>query len=519
MERRSLLKGAAGSALAVSTAGLSGMARAQQGKKILVIASGQDIPNFDPHVATGYSASMLLRNTYDGLVRVEGNPPKVMPHLAASWTVSPNGLEYVFKLDTAARFQDGTPVTANAVAYSFRRTLRLAKGNAWMIAGVVDPNGIEATDVQTVKFKLLKPFAPFLSVLPWQFIVNPVLVETNKGADDGQEYLRKNLAGSGRFKIKRAEQGNLYEFERVAQPWKPGGNLDGAIWKIVRETSSQRLMLARGEAHIAVDLTSEDMDALKDRPGVVRILEPEFRTFSIKMNTQNGPLADVNLRKAVSHAFNYKGMMDAAGYAELMVGPLPPGLMSDPKLKVPRTDLEAAKAFMAKSKIRQRWRQADHGACDRPGAAAAMGAGAAGQPQEDWNRARHQAHGLAGHGGLHQDAGHHGRFLPGVPDRQLRRPGQRGLRGLPTARATATGRTRCTRTRRSMHSSSRAVARLIRRSAPRSTTSSRRPVVDDAPDIFGVLEKRRIAMRDTVQGFSFTPVASNAIDLQKLSLK
>ena len=179
MERRSLLKGVAGSALAASTVGLSGLARAQQGKKILVIASGQDIPNFDPHVATGYSASMLLRNTYDGLVRVEGNPPKVVPHLAASWTVSPNGLEYVFKLNTAARFQDGTPVTANAVAYSFRRTLRLAKGNAWMIAGVVDPNGIEATDVQTVKFKLLKPFAPFLSVLPWQFIVNPVLVETN----------------------------------------------------------------------------------------------------------------------------------------------------------------------------------------------------------------------------------------------------------------------------------------------------------------------------------------------------
>jgi peptide/nickel transport system substrate-binding protein len=99
MERRSLLKGVAGSALAVSITGLSGQALAQQGKKILVIASGQDIPNFDPHVATGYSASMLLRNTYDGLVRVEGNPPKVVPHLAASWTVSPDGLEYVFKLD------------------------------------------------------------------------------------------------------------------------------------------------------------------------------------------------------------------------------------------------------------------------------------------------------------------------------------------------------------------------------------------------------------------------------------
>ncbi|MEO6623938.1 MAG: ABC transporter substrate-binding protein, partial [Burkholderiaceae bacterium] len=192
MERRSLLKGAAGSALAVSAASLSGLAVAQQGRKILVIASGQDIPNFDPHVATGYSPAWLLRNTYDGLVRVEGNPPKVMPHLAASWTVAPSGLEYVFKLDPAARFHDGTPVTANAVAYSFQRTLRLAKGNAWMIAGVVDPAGVEAVDVQTVRFKLLKPFAPFLAVLPWQFIVNPVLVETNKGNDDGQEYLRKN---------------------------------------------------------------------------------------------------------------------------------------------------------------------------------------------------------------------------------------------------------------------------------------------------------------------------------------
>ena len=86
------------------------------------------------------------------MVRVEGNPPKVVPHLAASWTVSPDGLEYVFKLDPASRFHDGSPVTANAVAYSFRRTLRLAKGNAWMIAGVVDPAGIEASDVQTVRF-------------------------------------------------------------------------------------------------------------------------------------------------------------------------------------------------------------------------------------------------------------------------------------------------------------------------------------------------------------------------------
>src|SRR5215212_11673229 len=60
----------------------------QSGRKILIIASNQDIPNFDPHLGTGYSTSMLLRNVYDSLVRVEGNPPKPVPHLASSWIAS-----------------------------------------------------------------------------------------------------------------------------------------------------------------------------------------------------------------------------------------------------------------------------------------------------------------------------------------------------------------------------------------------------------------------------------------------
>ena len=110
-------------------------------------------------------------------------------------------------------------------------------------------------------------------------------------------------------------------------------------------------MLQRGEAHIAVDLTSEDMDALKGRPGVSLVIEPEYRTFSIKLNTRHGPLADPELRKAVSYAFNYQAMLDAAGYAKLMTGPLPEGIFGhDPSLPVYRTDLAKAKEHLARSK-------------------------------------------------------------------------------------------------------------------------------------------------------------------------
>ncbi len=313
--------------LALTGAGLTSLmlpsTAFSQGRKVLVIAAGQDIPNFDPHIATGYSASFFFRNVYDPLVRVSGNPPDAIPALATSWQSSADGLTWTFQLNPGAKFHNGDRVTAEDVVYSFERALRLAKGNSWMIRGIVEPGKVTAVDAGTVRFDLAAPNAAFLAVLPWIFIVNKAQVQANLGADDGQAWLLANTAGSGPFKVKRAQPGTLYELERPATAWQPGaGNLTSVIWQIIRETASQRLALQRGEVQIAVDLTSEDMDSLKDRPGVVRVIEPEYRTFSIKMNTRHGPMADSELRKAVSYATNYQAIVDAAGYADLMIGPL-----------------------------------------------------------------------------------------------------------------------------------------------------------------------------------------------------
>ncbi|MFZ4531763.1 MAG: ABC transporter substrate-binding protein, partial [Alsobacter sp.] len=199
MDRRHVLRLAAATTIVSGTlAGTIATTAAQaQARKILIVASNQDVPNFDPHVATGYSAAAFMRNLYDSLVRVEGNPVKVVPHLAQSWTVSPDGMEYTFRLDPSARFSDGSPVTADAVVYSFQRLIRLSKGNSWMIAGIIDQNSVTAVDPQTVRIKLVKPFVAFGHVLPWLWVVNPKEVEANKGADDGQTWLRSNVAGSG----------------------------------------------------------------------------------------------------------------------------------------------------------------------------------------------------------------------------------------------------------------------------------------------------------------------------------
>jgi peptide/nickel transport system substrate-binding protein len=501
-------------------AGMAGARQAEaQARRILVITSNQDIPNFDPHLASGYSTAMAMRNVYDSLVRVEGNPPKPVPHLAQSWTMSDDGREYVFKLDPAAKFHDGSPVDAAAVKYSIERLLRLNRGNAWMIAGIVDPAGIAATDAATISVKLLTPFVPFLSVLPWVWIVNPKQVEANKGSDDGQTWLRTNIAGSGAFNITRAEAGNLYQFERVADGWKKGGgNLTGAIWKITRETATQRLMVQRGEAQIAVDLTSEDMDALKGRPGVELILEPEYRTFQIKMNTRRGPLADANLRRAIACAFNYQGMMDVAGYAELMRGPLPETIAGfDKDLPVYRTDIAKAKEWMAKSSTPS-------------GGIKLVLAHVSGlEQQRRWalvllDSLRALNIELEIKPMIWPDMVSACRSPETFPDLfmvyQTANYGDADNLAWAGYHSSRNGNWQ-----NPVYASPEVDAVLSQARAEADPEKRRqlyvrfqRIVMEDSPDIFGVLEKRKLALRNNVKGFAFTPVASNAIELFPLSL-
>ena len=486
---------------------------------VLVIGSNQDIPNFDPHTATGYSASFLLRNVYDPLVRVSGNPPEAVPALAESWEISDDGSTYTFKLNGAAKFHSGAPVTAEDVVYSFERALSLAKGNSWMIRGIVVPGGVAAVDAGTVRFDLATPFAPFLQVLPWIFIVEKAVVEANLGDDNGQAWLLQNTAASGPFTVARAQPGTLFQLARALDPWQSGGgNLSSVIWQVTRETATQRLMLQRGEVHIAVDLTSEDMDSLADEPDIVRVLEPEYRTFSIKMNTENGPFADINMRKAISYAVDYQSILEAAGYADIMTGPLPNGILGhDPALNVYRKDLDKAKEYLAKT--------------DTPegGFTLKMVHVSGLEQQRRWALIL-----LDSLKELNIDL----EIVPlNWPDMVAACASPETFPDFFPVYQTANYGDPDNIAYAAYHSSRNGgwqnavynnpeVDALIEAGRREVDPEKRkeiysefqRAVVADAPDIFGVLENRRLAMRKNVQNYSFTPVASNAIEALTLSI-
>ncbi len=325
-------------------------------KKILVFAGRQPVPLLDPSVKYDWSTRMMQQSLYDGLVKYVGDPPEIVPWLAERWETSDDGKTWTFHLAKNAKFHNGDPVTAEAVRFSFERTLKLNKGPAWMLTDFLAPDGVKAVDDHTVQFTLKAAYAPFLSFLPWWYVMNPAEVMANEvDGDMGQKWLTDNAAGSGPFKIKRWEQGVLYEIEAVEDYWKgwpSEDHVDGVIYKLVRESASQRAALIRGEADIVEGLSNEDFDVVAKMPGIVVPNFPGMTTFAFKMNVQRAPTDDINLRKALAYAFDYESLLKIYnGNAVLQTSPFPNATQGH--VEVPgfyRQDLAKAKEYLAKSK-------------------------------------------------------------------------------------------------------------------------------------------------------------------------
>lgn len=358
LSRRNVLKGGAalggGAVFANLGLGMTGpsSALAQEGN-YAVFASLVDIPNIDPAVGHDGAISVSQKSVYDTLYRHLGSPVELVPWLATGHTVSEDGLTYTFTLDSNAKFQDGSPVTADAVVYSFQRLLDVGQGVAFMFAGIVGRDACVAVDPTTVSFTLSKPFAPFLHATAWLFILNPAVVAENETDGDlGQAWLVSNSAGSGPFKISRWEPGNLYQFDADPNYWKgwEGDHLDGYIHQVSAESSTKRLALENGEIHFAEWLSTQDKILLQSKEGIVVPMEPGLSTYTIKMNTQVGPTADVNVRRALSYAFDYDAMIELlSGFGTRLAGPLSAAITGAITEPVYTRDIEKAKAALALS--------------------------------------------------------------------------------------------------------------------------------------------------------------------------
>jgi len=230
-----------------------------------------------------------------------------IPVLAKSWTISPDGKEYVFRLQENVKFHDGRPMTADDVVFSIMRFHMELAPRARAIFSLIET--CEATDPHTVRIVLKQAFQPFLLM----FDVSACAIVA-KHLFDGQDFRNapavQRPTGTGPFKFTEWQRGNFIRLDRFDDYWKPGQPyLDTVIYRIVPDSQSRRLALETGQVQLtqASDIEPFDIPALRQRQNLV-VNTAGWEYFSplswIELNHRVAPLNDPRVRKAMSMAID-----------------------------------------------------------------------------------------------------------------------------------------------------------------------------------------------------------------------
>ena len=338
----------------------------------LVVVTGQTINSLDLHrKGTNRPSYQVAVNCYDRLLsfgtkKAKGGGysydySKIEPELAESWVVSDDGLLITFKIKKNATFWDGSKVTANDVKWSFDRAVSVGGFPSVQMkaGGLIRPDQFTAVSEETFTIKLDKPSKltiPDLAV-PVPFIINSTVAKANATAKDpwAMEYLHKNPAGSGAFKVLKWSPGEQLVYERNDN-WV-GGPTPGVKRVVVREVPSsatRRALIEKGDVQLSFGIPDKDAAELADKVDVFST-PIENCMHVLCTNRKFVPFQDADVRKAIAYAVPYDDIFMAAAYgrgAKLWGGEKKIQDIAWPRKSPYYTDLDKAKEHMQKSKYK-----------------------------------------------------------------------------------------------------------------------------------------------------------------------
>ena len=369
VNRRALLQrvaalGVAAPAMgAFVTAAPAGAARLQADSGTLTVVLNGSPSNLDPHAQYDYRSTLAVRGPYEGLIGLNGaSTDEYVGLLAETWEANDDASVWTFHLREGATFQDGSPVTAEAVRRSYERLLTLGLGAVNVVSRfVTDPANITAPDERTVVFDLGQPQPLFEAAMAATYgvqVVNvDVALEHEEDDDWGTAWLQLNAEGTGTgpYKIVEFLPGEQVVMERYEDYWGgwEGDHFDRIVVRAIEEAETRRQLIERGEADIVHGVTPEALPALEENPEVVVDLSPSTEVGYMVL-TQAGPLETAEARQAMNYAFPFDDVINGVfnGRPEVAAGPVAETVQGfSPEAFTFTTDLVKAKELFEEAGV------------------------------------------------------------------------------------------------------------------------------------------------------------------------
>jgi peptide/nickel transport system substrate-binding protein len=278
-------------------------AAAQLAREVLTIDAPNDAATLDPHLQWDTDSYGVYRNIFDNLLTRDVSG-KIVPQIATAWrNIDDTHVE--FDLRTDVKFHDGTPLTADDVAFSAKRITNpeLRSSALSQFDQIIEA---KANGPRKVVLTAKSPYPVLLAQLVKLSIVPKAYVERV-----GDQEFNLRPIGSGPYKLREWQKGVQVTVDANDTYWHGKPPFRTVVFRAVPDVSTRIADLKTSRADLIRLLPPDEAIALRNNPSINVLTVPTERVGYMFINAQAGPTADLRVRQAIAYAVDKQGLIDA----------------------------------------------------------------------------------------------------------------------------------------------------------------------------------------------------------------
>ncbi|MCF1465513.1 ABC transporter substrate-binding protein [Agrobacterium vitis] len=300
--------------LAATTVWFVGLGLAAAAQRTLTLGMNIEPTGLDPTVAAPVAIGQVTwQNIFEGLVAIDRDG-KIVPQLAKSWEISPDGLTYTFKLQEGVTFHDGEAFDSSVAKFTLDRARGpdSTNGQKRFFTAI---DSIETPDKATLVLKLKEPAGSLLYWLGWPA---SVMVAPKSAADD-----KTNPIGTGPFKFVSWAKGDRVELAANPDYWNKQVKLglDKVVFRFIPDAQAQAAALKSGGVDAFPEFSAPElMDSFKDDAKLATVVGNTELKVVAGMNNTRKPFNDKRVRQALMMAIDRSTLVEGAwsGYGTVI---------------------------------------------------------------------------------------------------------------------------------------------------------------------------------------------------------
>ena len=257
------------------------------------------------NVYEGLTDYARIKDAATGRERIDAT--KLVPHLAESWTLSPDGTIYVMKLRNA-KSPSGNELNADDLVFTFEKSSAQKRTGLFLLT-VSTVDKVEKVSDKEVRFTLKAPNRSFLNVLQLYApsVYDSKTVKTHATAADpfALEWVAQNTAGYGAYTVQSLRPGEGATFAANPNYFGPKPFYDRVAYREVPSPANRAALVKSGAAQWAENVPIQAILDLQKDPNVKVEREQGTAPAIVWMNAKYKPFDDARVRKAMLHATDY----------------------------------------------------------------------------------------------------------------------------------------------------------------------------------------------------------------------